>query len=168
MATWPHRNGHLATCAGPLLMPLLGHDSKRGCCFLSSPPTERSSVLGRKFLVVVVAALTLAMMMATVAFADKPAQDPNCTFEKGNTTCTTTEKTNSYITTKQVGTTYRYCSSYWYGYYKSVPVYQNYQTDVYETTTTVYKGKSDRVESTETTTSEVGPNAVGSQYLGSC
>jgi hypothetical protein len=123
-------------------------------------------VLGRKFLVIVVAALTSAMMMATVAFAEKPAQDPNCTFEKGNTTCTTTEKTNSYITTKTVGSQYKYCGYYYW--YRSVPVYQNYQTDVYETTTTVYKGKGDRVESTETTTSEVGPYTFGSQYLGSC
>ncbi len=106
----------------------------------------------------------MAFMLAPAALAEEPVQDPNCSFEKGKTTCVTTKET-SYFTTQQFDSVQRFCPG---SGYKLVPLLHNYQTDVTETTTTVYRGKSNQVESTETTTSEVGPYPVGPYYAGSC
>jgi hypothetical protein len=120
----------------------------------------------KKLLMALSLVFVMALMLAPAALAEKPVQDPNCSFEKGNTTCTTTEKTGSYITTKTVGYGYAWCGPYLR--FTPATSNQDYQTDVYETKTTVYKGKSDKVESTETTTSEVGPYAVGGTYTLGC
>jgi hypothetical protein len=96
------------------------------------------------------------VLFASVALADKPVQDPNCTFEQGETTCTQTVQTDSYIEARLQGT----------HPIKGCPgginyVYQNFRIDTYETTTIIYRGMSDRVKS-ESTESFQTETAVGS------
>ena len=93
-----------------------------------------------------------------------PAQDPNCSFENGKTTCVTTKET-SYTTTREFGEAQRFCPGRGY---VLVPLLRDYQTDVTETTTTVYRGKGNKVESSDTTTVEGEPYPVGTWYAGSC
>ncbi len=65
----------------------------------------------RRILWAVAVALVMALMLATTALADRPVADPNCTFEKGKTTCITTEESHR-ITSVWVQSTWVYCVNY--------------------------------------------------------
>jgi hypothetical protein len=101
----------------------------------------------RMFLAVALSSL-MAAMLSPGALAEPPVPDSNCTFENGKTTCTETVSVgNVFVRSEPEGYILVDCG---YGD-KLLPVHRNYYADVYETTTTVYKGKSDKVLSTETT-----------------
>jgi hypothetical protein len=113
----------------------------------------------RKVLLLMGLSMIGVVLFASVALADKPVQDPNCTFEQGETTCTQTVQTDSYIEARLRGT---------HGI-KGCPgginyVYQNFRIDTYETTTIVYIGKSDRVKS-ESTESFQTETADGDPFI---
>lgn len=116
----------------------------------------------KKLLVAIVVTLVVVLLVAPTAFAAKPAPDPNCSFDKGKTTCTETKLVNSYYSTEQVGWTTDDCGGL---FPQRVPLLQDYRVDVYQTTTTVYKGKSDNVVSTDPKTSE-DRSPVGEPYPG--
>ena len=118
----------------------------------------------RRILVLLAVAALAAAVLAPAALAEKPVHEGDCTFKNGKTTCTTTTK-RTVITTQQYDYVQRFCPGVGY---KLVPVLRDFQTDVTETTTTTYRGKGNQVESSETTTSEVGPYPIGTYYAGSC
>lgn len=110
-------------------------------------------------------------VIAPAALADKPVEDPDCSFETGKTTCVKTELVDSSTTPVVVGfgaegklceVYTQYSTGTQRSFFKAF-VYQDYQTDTYETTTTVYRGKSDIVESADKTTSQT-TKPVGDTY----
>jgi hypothetical protein len=83
-----------------------------------------------------------------------------CTFNKGKTTCTTTEHTGTTYYTHVVGE--ERCGNAITGFYYE-PVFQNYRTDTYRETTTVSRGNkiiSSQSREYQTTT------LVGGRYGG--
>jgi hypothetical protein len=97
-------------------------------------------------LVVVVGVTLVAATIATGA----PTQDPNCTFDNGKTTCVTTEE-SFYLEPVALYETNRLdpCVET-----NPVTVYQDQRVNVTTTTTTVYKGKSDNVISSDPVSKE--------------
>ena len=100
----------------------------------------------RMLLLFAVAALTAAFL-APAALAAKPVPDPGCTFEKGKTTCVSTILTSSTPQTLTSSTFGGPCGLFGFGTLETVR-YREVQNNVYTTTTTVYRGKTDTVLST--------------------
>ncbi len=132
-----------------------------------------------KKLVMLAAMLALVVALAVPAVAEvaeKPVQDPNCSFEKGRTTCVKTELVDSSTTAEVIkfGAEGVFCATYIYSNprgagavraFSRVYVYQDYRTDTYETTTTIYRGKSDIVKSEDKTTSQTTKPVGDTYYL---
>jgi len=91
----------------------------------------------------------VAAVAAPSALAAKPTPDPNCTFEKGKTTCVEDAITRTYEITD-----FDYSYTVGCGFLNAgtryVDVYDVYRADVYSKITTVYRGKTDTVLSTNT------------------
>jgi hypothetical protein len=109
---------------------------------LHPSPQKRGRWLMKRMVFAVAVALVMAVMLAPGALAQEAVADENCTFEKGKTTCT-----------ESIFVRYEYdrteIRSEWNGsYYQNVCYFYHY--DAFETTTTVYKGKSEKVLSTST------------------
>ncbi len=114
-----------------------------------------------------VAMMTILASIGGTALAAPPASGPDCTFANGKTTCVTTEITDYYIVRDylkavhdpvlcppdpEIGDT---------GPFVTI---QNMRTDEITTTTTVYRGKSRHVLSSDTRTEESQPYPVGKPY----
>jgi hypothetical protein len=98
----------------------------------------------RKVTLLAIVALAVTLTAATVA-TGAPTQDPNCTFNSGKTTCVTKEE-SFYLEPHALYQTNRLdpCVES-----NPVTVYQDQRVNVTTTTTTVYKGKSDKVLSSD-------------------
>lgn len=124
----------------------------------------------RRLLYVAALLMIAALVLAPAALADKPVQDLNCTFEKGETTCITTEE-SFYTTSAWVYSTWVYCGAYFTSERHNPQFkmfYQDWRTDITKTTTTVYRGKSNTILSSDTVTSESQPYKVGEPYPKDC
>jgi hypothetical protein len=112
----------------------------------------------KRMVFAVAVALVMAVMLAPGALAQEAVADENCTFENGKTTCTESVFSHSvWVATSHVD----------WGYDPSCGetlIFQDYYADVYETTTTVYKGKSSRVVSTQTTLTQGEPYPYGEPW----
>lgn len=98
----------------------------------------------RMLLLFAVVAL-MAAVLAPTALAEKPVPDPDCTFEKGKTTCVKDVVTSTTYGTEVLS---QYRQSCGFLSTRSVTVYGYYKYDHYSTVTTVYRGKTDTVLST--------------------
>jgi uncharacterized protein YpuA (DUF1002 family) len=99
----------------------------------------------KRIMVLLTVALVVVALSAPAAMAQERVADENCIFENGKTTCTESVYSDTVFLQKTL---------LGYGYSPlcgETQILQAYAIDYYYITTTVYKGKSSKVISTQTT-----------------